>query len=111
MFGMMEGLGNATTTTTVAPTTHNSKVTFDTTNIIGLVVWLLCILYNCFSSAVEVSKINNDSSEKRGTLGSWRNCLHILWSCTLHSFIVTWRNYREYYRIAKFIVILIALRF
>lgn len=66
MFGQdLEGLGNGTTT--LAPPTHNSKVTFDTTNIIGLVVWLLCILYNCFSSAVEVSKINNDNSEKRGT--------------------------------------------
>ena len=44
---------------------HSSKVTFDTTNIIGLIVWLLCILYNCINSAVEVSKINNDG-EKRG---------------------------------------------
>ncbi|XP_062133217.1 serine incorporator 1 isoform X1 [Drosophila sulfurigaster albostrigata] len=60
MFGVIENV-----TTTLAPPTHKSKVTFDTTNIIGLVVWLLCILYNCFSSAVEVSKINHDSSEKR----------------------------------------------
>jgi len=64
MFGMMEGFGNATTT--VAPPTHTTRVTFDTTNIIGLVVWLLCILYNCISSAVEVSKITQDNSEKRG---------------------------------------------
>ncbi|KAH8375498.1 hypothetical protein KR200_010750 [Drosophila serrata] len=63
MFGLMDGIGNATTT--VAPPSHNSKVTFDTTNIIGLVVWLLCILYNCISSAVEVSKITHDNSEKR----------------------------------------------
>ncbi|KAH8240100.1 hypothetical protein KR032_011199 [Drosophila birchii] len=63
MFGLMDGMGNATTT--VAPPSHNSKVTFDTTNIIGLVVWLLCILYNCISSAVEVSKITHDNSEKR----------------------------------------------
>lgn len=66
MFGLMESLSNATTTP--APSTHNSKVTFDTTNIIGLVVWLLCILYNCISSAVEVSKITHDNSEKRGKL-------------------------------------------
>ncbi|KPU78224.1 uncharacterized protein Dana_GF24277, isoform B [Drosophila ananassae] len=65
MFGLMESLSNATTTP--APSTHNSKVTFDTTNIIGLVVWLLCILYNCISSAVEVSKITHDNSEKRDT--------------------------------------------
>lgn len=64
MFGMMEGFGNATTT--AAPPTHTTRVTFDTTNIIGLVVWLLCILYNCISSAVEVSKISHDNSEKRG---------------------------------------------
>ncbi|SPP87093.1 blast:Probable glutamate--tRNA ligase%2C mitochondrial [Drosophila guanche] len=70
MFGLMEGFGNGTTTTTIAPPpnpSHNSKVTFDTTNIIGLVVWLLCILYNCISSAVEVSKITHDNSEKRDT--------------------------------------------
>ncbi|XP_017107628.1 serine incorporator 1 isoform X3 [Drosophila bipectinata] len=65
MFGLMESFSNATTTP--APSTHNSKVTFDTTNIIGLVVWLLCILYNCISSAVEVSKITHDNSEKRDT--------------------------------------------
>ena len=62
MFGIIEG---NTSVTTVAPPTPNSKVTFDTTNIIGLIVWMLCILYNCISSAVEVSKINN-TEEKRG---------------------------------------------
>ncbi|KNC34306.1 hypothetical protein FF38_05903 [Lucilia cuprina] len=61
MFGIIEG---NTSVTTIAPPTPNSKVTFDTTNIIGLVVWMLCILYNCISSAVEVSKINN-TDEKR----------------------------------------------
>ncbi|TMW48761.1 hypothetical protein DOY81_006161 [Sarcophaga bullata] len=61
MFGIIEG---NTSATTVAPPTPNSKVTFDTTNIIGLIVWMLCILYNCISSAVEVSKINN-TDEKR----------------------------------------------
>ncbi|KAH8304012.1 hypothetical protein KR018_003317 [Drosophila ironensis] len=64
MFGMIEGFGNSTTTT-VAPPSNHSRVTFETTNIIGLVVWLLCILYNCISSAVEVSKITHDNSEKR----------------------------------------------
>ncbi|BFF99690.1 serine incorporator 1 [Drosophila madeirensis] len=70
MFGLMEGFGNGTTTTIAPPPnpSHNSKVTFDTTNIIGLVVWLLCILYNCISSAVEVSKITHDNSEKREAL-------------------------------------------
>lgn len=63
MFNIIEG--NTSVTSTVAPPTPSSKVTFDTTNIIGLVVWMLCILYNCISSAVEVSKINNDG-EKRG---------------------------------------------
>lgn len=88
MFGQdLDGLGNSTTT--LAPPTHNSKVTFDTTNIIGLVVWLLCILYNCFSSAVEVSKINNDNSEKRGKWKIKSIFNYIRWSCTLHSFIVT----------------------
>lgn len=61
MLGMIDG--HNTTAATMAA--HNSKVTFDTTNIIGLVVWLLCILYNCISSAVEISRVNNDG-EKRG---------------------------------------------
>ncbi|XP_055911810.1 serine incorporator 1 isoform X1 [Eupeodes corollae] len=42
----------------------NPKATFDTTNIIGLVVWLLCVFYNCMSSAVEVSKITNTEPDK-----------------------------------------------
>ncbi|XP_011182728.1 serine incorporator 3 isoform X1 [Zeugodacus cucurbitae] len=62
LYGVISGVTSGNTT--VAPPTHSSKVTFDTTNIIGLVVWLFCILYNCISSAVEVSKINNDG-EKR----------------------------------------------
>ncbi|XP_065359698.1 serine incorporator 1 isoform X2 [Calliphora vicina] len=64
MFNIIEG---NTSVTTMAPPTPNSKVTFDTTNIIGLIVWMLCILYNCISSAVEVSKINN-TDEKREVL-------------------------------------------
>ncbi|XP_030371821.1 serine incorporator 3 isoform X2 [Scaptodrosophila lebanonensis] len=64
MFGMMEGVSN----TTIAPPTQHSKVTFDTTNIIGLIVWLFCILYNCITSAVEVSNISSDHSEKREAL-------------------------------------------
>lgn len=44
----------------------NPKATFDTTNIIGLVVWMLCVFYNCVSSAVEVSKITNSESDKEG---------------------------------------------
>lgn len=73
MFGLMDGFGNGTTTVATPPS-HNSKVTFDTTNIIGLIVWLLCILYNCISSAVEVSKITHDSSEKRGKILSAYPC-------------------------------------
>lgn len=66
MFGM-DDLNGTTTAVPINNAAHNSKVTFDTTNIIGLIVWLLCILYNCISSAVEVSKINNDH-EKREAL-------------------------------------------
>ncbi|KAM7358876.1 serine incorporator TMS1 isoform 3-T3 [Cochliomyia hominivorax] len=67
MFGIIEG---NTSVTTVAPPTPNSKVTFDTTNIIGLIVWMLCILYNCISSAVEVSKINNTDEKRDAEAGS-----------------------------------------
>lgn len=60
MFGIIEG----NTNTTIAPPTVNTKVTFDVTNIIGLIVWMLCIMYNCIRSAVEISKISGDG-EKR----------------------------------------------
>lgn len=46
----------------------NPNKTFDTTNIIGLVVWLLCVFYNCMSSAVEVSKIKSSETDKEATL-------------------------------------------
>ncbi|XP_037933929.1 serine incorporator 1 isoform X2 [Teleopsis dalmanni] len=62
MFGIIDNNNVAN-----SPSTPNSKVTFSTSNIIGLIVWMLCILYNCISSAVEVSKINNDG-EKREAL-------------------------------------------
>lgn len=58
--GMLGIINNSTTDHA------SSKVTFDTTNIIGLIVWLLCVLYNCVSSAVEVSRVNRTDSEKRG---------------------------------------------
>ncbi|XP_065359699.1 serine incorporator 1 isoform X3 [Calliphora vicina] len=67
MFNIIEG---NTSVTTMAPPTPNSKVTFDTTNIIGLIVWMLCILYNCISSAVEVSKINNTDEKRDAEAGS-----------------------------------------
>lgn len=53
------------TSAMVSSLQKSSKVTFDITNIIGLVVWMLCVFYSCMSSAVEISKID---SKNRGKL-------------------------------------------
>lgn len=51
------------TFTTMQPPIPNSKITFSTSNIISLVMWMLCVLYSCMNSALEISKIDR---EKRG---------------------------------------------
>lgn len=47
---------------------HKSKVTFDKTAIIGLVIWMLCVLYSSLRSASQVASIVNTDSEMRGKL-------------------------------------------
>lgn len=49
--------------------TDGNKVTFDKTSIIGLVIWMLCILYSSLRSADTVSKIGfSNDSDKQGKL-------------------------------------------
>lgn len=45
---------------------HKTKVTFDKTAIIGLVIWMLCVLYSSLRSASKVAKIVTPDSEMHG---------------------------------------------
>lgn len=46
----------------------DNKVTFDKTSIVGLVVWMFCILYSSLRSANAVSSISQPDPEKQGNL-------------------------------------------
>lgn len=43
-----------------------NKVAFDNTSIIGLVIWLLCILYTSLRSASKVAQVAIPDPEKQG---------------------------------------------
>lgn len=49
---------------------HHNKVTFDTTSIVGLVVWMLCVLYSSLRSASAVASVTNPDPEKQGNVYS-----------------------------------------
>ncbi|XP_055716605.1 probable serine incorporator isoform X1 [Phlebotomus papatasi] len=44
---------------------HSNKVTFDKTSIIGLVIWLFCVLYSSLRSASQVARVANPDPEKQ----------------------------------------------
>lgn len=43
-----------------------NKVTFDKTSIIGLVIWILCVLYTSLRSASKVAQVAMPDPEKQG---------------------------------------------
>ncbi|CAD7081870.1 unnamed protein product [Hermetia illucens] len=45
-----------------------NKINFDTTNIIGLIVWLLCVLYSSLRSASKVAQVTMPDAEKQAPL-------------------------------------------
>lgn len=45
---------------------HSNKVTFDKTSIIGLVIWMFCVLYSSLRSASQVARVANPDPEKQG---------------------------------------------
>jgi hypothetical protein len=45
----------------------HTKVTFDKTSIIGLIIWMICILYSSLRSASAVASVVQDP-EKQGKL-------------------------------------------
>lgn len=44
-----------------------SQITFDKTSIVGLVIWMVCILYSSLKSAQKVSEVTMPDVEKPGT--------------------------------------------
>jgi serine incorporator 1/3 len=53
-----------------------SKVSFDKTSIIGLVIWMFCILYSSLRSASAVSSLSQPDPERQGLLKFFRSfCL------------------------------------
>uniref|UniRef100_A0A0K8TPS3 Putative conserved plasma membrane protein n=1 Tax=Tabanus bromius TaxID=304241 RepID=A0A0K8TPS3_TABBR len=42
-----------------------SKVTFDTTSIIGLIIWMLCVLYSSLRSASKVAEVTMPDAERQ----------------------------------------------
>uniref|UniRef100_A0A1B0CM63 Uncharacterized protein n=1 Tax=Lutzomyia longipalpis TaxID=7200 RepID=A0A1B0CM63_LUTLO len=47
---------------------HSNKVTFDKTSIIGLIIWMFCVLYSSLRSASQVARVANPDPEKQATL-------------------------------------------
>lgn len=45
---------------------HKTKITFDTSSIIGLVIWMFCVLYSSLRSASKVAKIVTPDTESHG---------------------------------------------
>lgn len=58
---------------------HHNKVTFDTTSIIGLIIWILCVLYSSLRSASKVAQVAIPDPEKQGLF------LEIYWN--IHSLL------------------------
>lgn len=48
--------------------TSKSKVSFDTTSIIGLIIWMLCVLYSSLRSASRVAQVAMPDAERQATL-------------------------------------------
>jgi len=46
------------------PNTHDTSI--DKTSIVGLVIWMLCILYSSLRSANAVSSISQPDPERQG---------------------------------------------
>lgn len=48
------------------PVVQRSKVTFDRTSLVGLIIWMVCILYSSLKSATKVSELSMPDMEKQG---------------------------------------------
>ncbi|XP_031637312.1 probable serine incorporator isoform X2 [Contarinia nasturtii] len=49
----------------IFPSGGNSKITFDKTSIVGLIIWMVCLLYSSLKSASKVSEITVPDVEKQ----------------------------------------------
>lgn len=48
------------------PVDKRSKITFDKTSVVGLIIWMVCILYSSLKSASKVSELTMPDIEKQG---------------------------------------------
>lgn len=48
------------------PADTKSKITFDKTSLVGLIIWMVCILYSSLKSASKVSELTMPDIEKQG---------------------------------------------
>lgn len=69
---------------------QNNKVSMDKTSIVGLVIWMFCILYSSLRSANAVSSLTNPDPERQGWFSLFINFL-VLFS--LFSLFVLGKNY------------------
>jgi hypothetical protein len=81
--GLMEIIGN-----------HNqNRVTFDKTSIIGLIIWMLCVLYSSLRSANAVSSVSQPDPERQGNKIVDQNVkltplTNLILNCLCHTFNV-----------------------
>lgn len=60
------------------------QITFDKTSIVGLIIWMVCLLYSSLKSASKVSELTVPDIEKQGKF--W-NAFHL----PVESLKNTWR--------------------
>lgn len=56
------------------------QITFDKTSIVGLIIWMICLLYSSLKSASKISEITVPDIEKQGKF----KCFHLSHNHTNH---------------------------
>lgn len=59
------------------PSDPKTKITFDKTSLVGLIIWMMCILYSSLKSASKVSEITMPDIEQQGKPRSITQCHYV----------------------------------